>query len=45
LGMRERAARLGALLNISSSAVSGTDVQLSVPGGIAFQLSPADHSS
>src|SRR5262249_830051 len=39
-GMRERATKLGGHLNISSSAESGTSVQLSVPGGIAFQLSP-----
>jgi PAS domain S-box-containing protein len=45
VGMRERAARIGALLDISSSAVEGTNVQLSVPNGIAFQLSAAGHSS
>ncbi len=42
VGMRERATRIGGLLKISSSAASGTDVQLSIPSGIAFQLSPVD---
>jgi PAS domain S-box-containing protein len=37
-GMRERAARIGALLEIYSSATAGTEVQLSIPSGIAFQL-------
>lgn len=41
-GMRERATRIGGLLTISSSATAGTDVQLSIPGSIAFQLSPGD---
>jgi PAS domain S-box-containing protein len=40
-GMRERAARIGGLLKISSSATAGTEVQLSVPSGVAFQPSPA----
>ncbi len=39
-GMRERATRIGGLLNISSSATKGTEVQLSIPGDIVFQLSP-----
>ena len=39
-GMRERATRIGGLLKISSSATTGTEVQLSIPGDIAFQLSP-----
>jgi len=38
-GMRERATRIGGLLEISSSATDGTEVQLSVPGGVAFQPS------
>jgi len=41
-GMQERATKIGALLKISSSATAGTEVQLSIPIGIAFQLSPAD---
>jgi len=42
-GMRERATRIGGALNILSSATTGTEVQLSIPGRIAFQLSPTDH--
>jgi len=42
-GMRERATRIGALLRISSNAAAGTEVQLSIPSSIAFQLPPADH--
>jgi PAS domain S-box-containing protein len=41
-GMQERATRIGGLLKISSSASDGTEVQLSIPSAIAFQLSPAD---
>jgi len=41
-GMRERADRIGGLLEISSSATIGTEVQLSIPGGIAFQPSTTD---
>jgi len=41
-GMRERATGIGGLLKISSNATAGTEVQLSIPSGIAFQLSPAD---
>jgi signal transduction histidine kinase len=35
-GMRERAARIGARLTIASSAKSGTEIALAVPGAIAF---------
>jgi signal transduction histidine kinase/ligand-binding sensor domain-containing protein len=42
-GMRERAERIGARLQVWSSANAGTEVELSVPGHIAFQLQPADH--
>jgi PAS domain S-box-containing protein len=38
-GMRERATRISGLLKISSSAAAGTEVQLSVPGALAFQVS------
>jgi PAS domain S-box-containing protein len=38
-GMRERAAKIGGMLNISSTAAAGTEVQLSIPGRIAFQAS------
>jgi len=41
-GMRERATKIGGLLRISSSATAGTEVQLSIPNGVAFQLSLAD---
>jgi signal transduction histidine kinase len=36
-GMRERADRIGAKLHVFSSATAGTEVELSVPGHIAFQ--------
>ena len=35
-GMRERAARIGGKLTVLSSAASGTNVTLIVPGGITF---------
>jgi len=38
-GMRERATRISGLLKISSSAAGGTEVQLSVPAALAFQVS------
>jgi ligand-binding sensor domain-containing protein len=38
-GMRERAARIGAKLALSSSATSGTEITLVVPGDIAFRMS------
>jgi signal transduction histidine kinase/ligand-binding sensor domain-containing protein len=40
-GMRERAARIGADLTIDSSADSGTEVTLVVPGGIVFRKAGA----
>jgi signal transduction histidine kinase/ligand-binding sensor domain-containing protein len=39
-GMRERADRIGARLQLFSSASAGTEVQLSVPGRVAFQDQP-----
>ena len=36
-GMRERAERIGAKLQLFSSTLSGTEVRLSVPGRIAYQ--------
>jgi signal transduction histidine kinase len=36
-GMRERACRIGAKLTLDSSAASGTEVTLLVPGGIIFR--------
>ena len=41
-GMRERATKIGGLLEISSSATAGTEVQLSIPSVVAFQRSPTD---
>jgi len=43
-GTRERATRSGGLLRISSSASDGTEVQLSIPSSVAFQIAPADQS-
>jgi PAS domain S-box-containing protein len=43
-GMRERAMRIGGLLNISTSTTAGTEIQLSIPGDVAFQLSFTAHS-
>jgi signal transduction histidine kinase/ligand-binding sensor domain-containing protein len=37
-GMRERAEGIGARLNVWSRAAAGTEVELSVPGHIAFQF-------
>ena len=37
-GMRERAERIGAQLKLWSREGAGTEVELSVPGAIAFQL-------
>lgn len=36
-GMRERADRIGARFRVMSSATVGTEVELSVPGRVAFQ--------
>jgi ligand-binding sensor domain-containing protein/signal transduction histidine kinase len=36
-GMRERADRIGAQLHVMSSATAGTEVELLVPGQVAFQ--------
>ena len=41
-GMQERAARIGGLLKISSSPTNGTEVRLSIPSPIAFQLSTSE---
>lgn len=43
-GMRERAGRIGAKLRVRSRAGAGTEVELSVPGGIAFQDLPSPRS-
>jgi PAS domain S-box-containing protein len=39
-GMRERTTRIGGVLKILSSPAAGTEVQLSIPSGIALELSP-----
>jgi PAS domain S-box-containing protein len=41
-GMRERAARIGGLLKISTRLNAGTEIELSIPSDVAFQPSPAD---
>jgi signal transduction histidine kinase len=41
-GMRERADRLGARLRVFSSATAGTEVDLSVPGRVAFERTGRD---
>jgi signal transduction histidine kinase len=43
-GMRERAERIGAKLKVSSSAASGTEVELRVPGRLAFESLPANRT-
>ena len=40
-GMRERAKRIGAELNVWSGVGSGTEVELEVPGAIAYGTGPA----
>jgi signal transduction histidine kinase len=37
VGMRERANRIGARLQVMSSASAGTEIELSIPGNIVFQ--------
>lgn len=36
LGMRERAGRIGARLNVTSNPTAGTEIELSVPANIAY---------
>src|SRR5262245_7732572 len=38
-GMRERAARIGGLLTLSSSEMTGTEVELTIPSAIALAAS------
>lgn len=42
-GMRERAERIGARLSVRSRGATGTEVELSIPGHIAFDLQSANH--
>jgi PAS domain S-box-containing protein len=44
-GMRERATRIGGILKISSNPAGGTEVQLSVPGALAFQVAALNQSA
>jgi len=44
-GMRERATRIGGLLQILSSPAAGTEVQLSIPTSLASELSLPHHTS
>jgi len=37
LGMRERADRIGAQFHVMSSVFGGTEIELSIPGNVAFQ--------
>jgi signal transduction histidine kinase len=39
-GMKERTERIGGKLRVLSRAVAGTEVELSVPGNIAFEVRP-----
>jgi signal transduction histidine kinase len=39
-GMRERATQIGAKLNIWSGVGTGTEIELSIPGSIAYGASP-----
>jgi signal transduction histidine kinase len=41
-GMRERAERIGAKFKVMSGPSAGTEVELSVPGHIAFQVPPSN---
>jgi signal transduction histidine kinase len=41
-GMRERAARIGGQLKISTNPNAGTEIELSIPSDVAFQPSSAD---
>ena len=36
-GMRERADRIGAELHVMSNVSAGTEIELAVPGNVAFQ--------
>jgi signal transduction histidine kinase len=40
-GMRERAEKIGARLKVRSHASAGTEIELSVPGKVAFQNQPS----
>jgi signal transduction histidine kinase len=44
-GMRERAERIGGFLKISSNPSNGTEVQLTIPSGVAFHFSANENSA
>jgi signal transduction histidine kinase len=44
-GMRERADRIRARFCVMSSASAGTEIELSVPGNVAFQGEPSPNSA
>jgi signal transduction histidine kinase/streptogramin lyase len=44
-GMKERSEKIGGTLRVLSHAEAGTEVELSVPGPIAFELGPKDQRS
>jgi ligand-binding sensor domain-containing protein/signal transduction histidine kinase len=44
-GMKERTERIGGKLRVLSRAVAGTEVELSVPGNIAFEVRPGSRPS
>jgi signal transduction histidine kinase len=44
-GMRERAQRIGAKLRVLSCVGAGTEVELSVPGQIAYEFQPDERAS
>jgi signal transduction histidine kinase/ligand-binding sensor domain-containing protein len=41
-GMRERAERIGARFRVLSGASAGTEIELSIPGHIAFEFPPSE---
>jgi signal transduction histidine kinase len=41
LGMRERAKRIGAKLDVWTATGAGTEIELSIPGSIAYETAPS----
>ncbi len=41
-GMRERAEKIGASLEVLSRVGAGTEIELSIPGSVAFESAPSD---
>ena len=44
-GMRERAKRIGGKLDVWTETGAGTEIELSIPGSIAYGTSPRPHRS